>query len=251
MKTPRPASVARRIANVLREEAFRLEDGTLLGTEDELLRRFGLSRNTFRQAAKLLEQEQLLRIRRGVGGGYFVQRPTAQAVAHVTAIYLHARRASLQHLIATSAPLYVATAGMAARRADPAQVALLRDFVEGERAAIDTPMSQADYLRSERRFGEIFHALSANPVLDLFIEIVFDLSKMQSESVWTDEPERIQQSRRMRLRLGEAILDGEAEMAQIAARRWCGAIADWFEADHGAALHRLMSPSQDDRLPAA
>jgi len=127
----------KRVVAAIREEALRLGHDTLLGSEDELVARFGVSRPTFRQAAKLLEQEQLLKIKRGVGGGYFVQRPTGEAVAHVTAVYLHSRSATLQHLILSAAPIYAATAAAAAASSDQAQLQRLREFAAAERASLD------------------------------------------------------------------------------------------------------------------
>jgi len=80
--------VVRRAVNQLRQECIQREPGTLLGQEEELLRRMGISRPTLRQAAALLGQEQLMNVRRGPGGGYFTTRPDISAVVHMAAIWL-------------------------------------------------------------------------------------------------------------------------------------------------------------------
>ena len=75
------SSAVRKIAKALRIESLNSDEGTLLGSEEDMLSRHKVSRPTFRQAAALVAQEQLLTIRRGVGGGYFVTRPKPEAVA--------------------------------------------------------------------------------------------------------------------------------------------------------------------------
>ncbi|MGD9542120.1 MAG: GntR family transcriptional regulator, partial [Methylocystis sp.] len=109
-------SAARRAARQLRTRALTLQDGEFMGSEDELVAALGVSRPTFRQAAKLVEQEQLMRIRRGVGGGFFAMRPSSKAVAHTTAVYLQARQSTLQDAIEASRPLFAEAARLGATR---------------------------------------------------------------------------------------------------------------------------------------
>lgn len=71
------------IARALRNDALRKPEGSLIGSEEELVERYGVSRPTLRQAASLVAQEQLVHVRRGVGGGYFTRRPDSHSVAHM------------------------------------------------------------------------------------------------------------------------------------------------------------------------
>jgi DNA-binding FadR family transcriptional regulator len=228
MKRPRNDTVVRRIANQLREEAFLGEHDALLGSEDELVERYGVSRPTFRLAAKLLEQSQLLKIKRGVKGGYFIQRPTSGAVAHMTAIYLQSRHATAQHLVATTGPLYAVTGRLAAQNLDAEGEQRLRTFVEHERETLDLPMTLSEYMASEHAFGDMFRALSGNAVASLFIEIIFSLAEFQTGVARAWEEGLIEQSRRLRLRVAEAILQRDAELAEVAARSWSATVVAWF-----------------------
>src|SRR5690554_8119325 len=81
-------SAARKAASVLRDHILAGHEGEYLGSESELLERLGISRPTFRQAARLLEHEQLLVIKRGVGGGFYSRRPSIHTVANSAALYL-------------------------------------------------------------------------------------------------------------------------------------------------------------------
>lgn len=58
-------------ASALREIIWSAAEGQLLGSEEDLTAMLGVSRPTVRQVARLLEREGLLKVRRGVNGGYF------------------------------------------------------------------------------------------------------------------------------------------------------------------------------------
>ena len=54
---------------VLRDEILELGDGDWLGSEDGVLERLRISRPTLRQAARVLEAEELLVVKRASTGG--------------------------------------------------------------------------------------------------------------------------------------------------------------------------------------
>src|SRR5262245_8952897 len=101
----RVESAAHRAARVLREEILDRGDGEFLGGEEELMRRLGVSRPTLRQAARLLEQEKALLVRRGVKGGYYARRPDVGSLADAAAFYLRARGTKVWDCFAASEPL--------------------------------------------------------------------------------------------------------------------------------------------------
>src|ERR1700683_4326848 len=80
-----------RTAAKIREAILRRKEGDYLGSEEDLIARYGVSQPTLRQTARLLEQEQLLSVRRGQGGGYYVRRPIISVVARAAASYLRAQ----------------------------------------------------------------------------------------------------------------------------------------------------------------
>src|SRR5215475_11381751 len=94
-------SAPRETADILREEILSRASESeewLLGSEDDMIRTLGVSRPTLRQAARMLEQEELLVVRRGIGGGLFGRRPTAEAVSHIASVYLRAQGAAYDDL---------------------------------------------------------------------------------------------------------------------------------------------------------
>lgn len=77
------ASISKQIAQQLRDAivAGRFKSGERLPTEDELAKRYGVSRATVREALKRLAAQNLVRSRRGPAGGNFVNQPTHEELA--------------------------------------------------------------------------------------------------------------------------------------------------------------------------
>ncbi|MBB5685942.1 FadR/GntR family transcriptional regulator [Sphingobium boeckii] len=62
-----------------------------IGALPDLARSLGVGTATVQQAARVLEHEGLLHVRRGPGGGYFGRRPDAAALERSMAAYLRGR----------------------------------------------------------------------------------------------------------------------------------------------------------------
>lgn len=79
----RPLKMSDQIASQIRRMIARGEiaDGDWLPTEAELIRQFGVSRPTLREAFRLLEGDSFFTIRRGRPGGAQVTLPGPGAVA--------------------------------------------------------------------------------------------------------------------------------------------------------------------------
>lgn len=76
-------SLAKQVADLIRAAILegRLQVDERLPTEEELARRFGISRPTVREALKVLAAQNLIRSRRGPAGGTFVTQPDLDAAA--------------------------------------------------------------------------------------------------------------------------------------------------------------------------
>src|SRR5262245_31908544 len=173
-------SAPRETADTLREQILSRDSDAeewLLGSEDELIQMLGVSRPTLRQAARMLEQEQLLVVRRGIGGGLFGRRPTAEAVSHTASVFLRSQGATWWDLISTQLLLGTECARLAAQNADPAEREGLRGFYDERipRATRDdTPV--AEFLRLSVDFQRRLAELAGSPSLLLFVNVLMDLS---------------------------------------------------------------------------
>ena len=228
------AKVVRR----LREHALSTEAGQLLGSEDQLVETYGVSRPTLRQAAALVAQEQLLMVRRGVGGGYFARRPDTQAVAHMAAIYLQARSTTLGEIIKAIEPIKVEMAALASANRDPAMLEQWREFQERDRQ-VESEGGYREFLRSEREFSRLLGVACGNNVLELFVLTLYEFcaSIRREEDVYRDHPERVHDYWSRRQALVSAILLGDSEMAALTASRCARMVTDWMVEDVARQRH--------------
>jgi DNA-binding FadR family transcriptional regulator len=234
-KAARKPSAVRAAADALRRDAIDREDGELLGAEEDLIRRYGVSRPTLRQAAALVAQENLLRVKRGVGGGYFVSRPDSRAVAHMAAVFLRTRQTRVSEVIGALAPVRIELAKLAAAGTNVEAREEMRQFLAQERAIPDDQIRYRDFLRSEREFGRILGELGGNQVISLFLDILYDFSGMlgRGEDIYVNRPDRVNEYRDKRNRLAEAIIEGDVELSIVAARRCALVAQDWILKDLG------------------
>ena len=72
----------------LREVVLSAKEGALIGSEESLIADLAVSRSTLRQAARLLEREGLLRVKRGINGGYYGSRPDEKTIQTAVSAYL-------------------------------------------------------------------------------------------------------------------------------------------------------------------
>ena len=231
MDSKHTSSVVRKVAFKMRAAALGLSDGDLLGSEDELIERYQVSRPTLRLAANTLVQEQLLRVRRGVGGGYFARVPTTEGVSHAAIGYLLAHGSTMQEIIIAVAPIKVELATLAAGNRDPNLRVELEQF-----AAMALPSDDELYwtfLRSERTFSKILIDMARNRVLGLFLNIVYDMCAQvpPEKDVYRNNPSRIREYWECRNGMVKAILSHDADVAAVFARRCALMVAGWMSKD--------------------
>ena len=230
-----PTSAVDSAARQLRIQALAEPEGTFLGSEEEMIERLGVSRPTLRQASSRVVQENLIRIKRGVGGGYFAARPGSLSVSRMAALYLMSRNAGLYETTAAMKPIRAELAMRAASNPDPELRARLQLFVQAQAEADESQESTEghgyrEFLRSEREFGQILGDMSQNAVLTLMLDILYDFTSQlrRDQDVLINRPDRVRTYRQLRNKLAAAILDSDTEMAELASHRCSGIIEDWM-----------------------
>jgi DNA-binding FadR family transcriptional regulator len=203
-----------------------------------------VSRPTLRQAARILEREQLITVRRGANGGLFSQRPTSQAVADMASVYLRSVRTTVRDVVHMHGTLSREAIQFAARNPSAQERARLLDWVEATEAD--------ERVRDPRRFselsiefGRVLGSITASPTLALFTDVIATLAMapVSIRSRLFEDPHRIETTRAYQLELGRAIRDGDAERA-LAAQRCQQAVAlGWIQPD---GLSAEFGPSPQD-----
>ena len=105
------------LAGELRERILtgELAEGDLLPAERELVKQAQMSRATVREALRILEVQNLVRVKAGRGGGAFVQRPTTKSMSSSVSMLIRGRRIKLVDLMETREALEPFCAELAAR----------------------------------------------------------------------------------------------------------------------------------------
>src|SRR6202040_3735301 len=104
------------LANELRERILNgeLAEGVSLPAERDLVKQTQMSRATVREALRILEVQNLVRIKAGRAGGAFVQRPTTKSMANSVNMLIRGRGIKLVDLMETREALQPFCAELAA-----------------------------------------------------------------------------------------------------------------------------------------
>lgn len=106
-------------ADLLRERIFACEPGEQIGSLPELAQETGVGIVTVQQAARILEHEGLLEVRRGPGGGYFGRRPDSATLERSLAAYMRSKPASQREILDITSLLFNELCAAAAGCTDP------------------------------------------------------------------------------------------------------------------------------------
>ncbi|HEY4333272.1 MAG TPA: FCD domain-containing protein [Ilumatobacteraceae bacterium] len=234
------SSAAAETANVLRESILENpadKDEWFLGSEDDLVSSLGVSRPTLRQGLRLLEQEQLVAVRRGVGGGIFARRPSIEGVAHTASVFLRSEGTTYGDLIRTLSVLCAQCAHMVAENPDPAVRQRLLDFVERRAAEPAERVSARDFVRKSGEFEILLATLSGSATMRLFVSVLIDLALPTAAHIMAN-PEDRKTGMKNHLAVARAIADGNAPLASRRLRVHLEHLLDL--ADEAASLLRLF-----------
>lgn len=200
----------------LRDLVFAREPEALIGSLPELARLLGVGIVTVQQAARILEHEGLLDVRRGPGGGYYGQRPDEAALERSLAAYLRMHPSSYGEMLDITTLLFRELVAAAAACDDEAFRTGLRACVgridacasEDEMAAVETQFQDQLFRMVNRPFFQLITHIALSMAVSEFghsggLAINFGL-------------ERWRESRRVII---DAILRRDPELARFEANR--------------------------------
>jgi GntR family transcriptional repressor for pyruvate dehydrogenase complex len=224
--------VSETVSKQIRQAIFsgRIAPGHKLPSEREMAEQFATSRVALREALRSLEQEGLIHIRRGFGGGAFVAEfdQALRALADSLNTVVKLGQAGSGHLTEVRSMLEPVMVRLAASRASEEDIRAMRAVVE----------AQEDELRSgvlSRKFDMEFHRVVANachnPVLSMVIAAINNAIR--------DAIYRSKLTRRMR----EQVVGYHRKLFEAISRQDADLAARIME-EHVVAVQRHVSASE-------
>jgi DNA-binding FadR family transcriptional regulator len=212
---PRARRPVQTTADRLRDMIFAAQPDTRIGSLSGLAGQLGVGIVTVQQAARILEHEGLLEVRRGPGGGYYGQRPGAEALERSLAAYLRSESASWAEVLDMTSLLFNELAAAAARCADESLRAELRDFLAKVEAAPDEPTTAG----LEGELQDLLFRMVDRPLFEMLTRVTLGIASTRSEEDRRGALFALRHWKTGRRRIIAAILEGDEELARFEANR--------------------------------
>jgi GntR family transcriptional repressor for pyruvate dehydrogenase complex len=168
----------------------KIEPGDRLPTEQELLRNFGVSRLTIREALCGLETIGLLKVNPGLGGGAVVTDVGVETARDGLVNFIFDKNFTIQHLTDVRLNFEPTAARKAANAMSAEKKQELRDILNDCRKKIRAKDEPASLRRLEIYFHTAIIKSTSNPILILLHEFVEYLlwdvkTKLKTDSVFS------------------------------------------------------------------
>ena len=170
----RDPKLAERIAAAIEADVLRegWPVGKVIGSEDQLAARYGVGRAVIREAIRLAEHRQVVRMRRGRSGGLAVVEPDASAVTESLAIFLEYAQADIDDLIDARTVLEAYSAAAAAGvHLDKGRLRALREAARQPQGCLAGSAGPGPGL-----VHQLVAEATGNAALSLFIQVIASLS---------------------------------------------------------------------------
>lgn len=224
MKESRAAKPHKRLiqdsTSKLRELILSREPDAQIGSLNEVAQILGVGIVTVQQAARILEHEGLLAVRRGPGGGYYGKRPDAGALQRSLAAYMRVHGLGYRDGLEMSLLLDCEIIPAAARCRDEA----LRHAMSALLIHVDACDSVENRSALETRLRELLHEMAAHPLAEFLLRVTATFYHAEPASGTNDPvfttPDAVAVWKVGKRRMMEAIVDGDVERAQFEAERY-------------------------------
>ncbi len=181
----------------------RLPAGAVLPSESELTDMYGLSRGSVREGLRLLEQDGLIEIKRGPGGGIRARQPNISNAGYAASLRMSMMETTARELISFRLQVEPYAAELAATNATAEQ---RKDLVRI--AAADPHLSGGN-----ADFHVVLAAMTCNGVLQLTMEMLNSAIEMQVKVEESSE-EDISSAQRAHVKIAQFVADGNGPRAR-------------------------------------
>jgi DNA-binding FadR family transcriptional regulator len=230
------SQVARRIIADLAAAGWPRDQ--IVGSEPELLERYGVSRAVFREAIRLVEHLHVARMRRGPGGGLLVMDPSAAAGTDALAIYLYAVGAEVDEVLAARRALEEFAAEVAPARLRPADADALRELVARE---------VSGRRHDHRELHQLVAVATGNPAVAFFVEVLNRATRLYLPADSRVQGDDRATSTTAHVAIVDAVLAGDGGLARGRMRKHLAAEVAFVHARRPSRRHLLGLTADADR----
>jgi DNA-binding FadR family transcriptional regulator len=233
-RTPTPAWRGEKPALIAEDLRRRILGGELadhesLGTELNLVDRYGVSRPCLREALRILETEGFVTVRRGAGGGVTVHAPAQRITARTAAMYLQAQNVPLSDVHdarASIEPFAARTLAEARRTQRTDALRRLTELIDQQEQDVE---DAAAFGSANAAFHHLLVSLAGNRTLAILTEVLDEIVT-SAVDVTALAADRSVEERRRGIRSQRHLLDliatGDGEGAEAHWRRHLVAVGD-------------------------
>lgn len=200
----------------LREMIMASPPDAQIGGLSDLAQGLGVGVVTVQQAARILEHEGLLEVRRGPGGGYYGRRPTEAALERSVAAYLRMDGARYQEIFEMMSLLECELAPSAARSDDE----VLRERLRSALAELDQSHTIERQVAVEEAIYGVLFRMVDRPLISLLGRVTVQAYRAKPHASMLLDPDGVAAWRHGRRRVLEAILMRDEERARFEAGRY-------------------------------
>ena len=223
------SSLVRRTADILRQEILRVlpRGRVFLGSELDLIRRLDVSRPTFRQAARLLQHEQLLLIKRGANGGFFSDSPSEEVVTRMASVFLRTKGTTLQQINEACGPLITEGLIIIAGNGDSGVRRRVHAFWT-EASARNFESDARARARLVLDFEKLIGELCGNPALSMMLNVMREIIRSHQFDYFDMNVQRTTEYLTFVEKIATAVLDGDIDICRIVCQRFFAGVDNWL-----------------------
>ncbi len=214
-KTPGRKQIVQVTAERLRERIYKLEPDQQIGSLPDIARDLGVGIVTVQQAARILEHEGVLEVRRGPGGGYYGRRPDMADLERVLSAFMRSEPASWREVLDITSLLFNRLCAAAARCDD----AGFRDTLRAVAVKISSCEDSSLIGPLESELQEVLFRMVERPLFELLTRVALGASSPSPADNAMAEPFGLDRWKDGRRRIIDAILRQDPELAHFEANR--------------------------------
>jgi DNA-binding FadR family transcriptional regulator len=199
----------------LRDIILANDPNTQIGSLPELARHLGVGIVTVQQAARILEHQGLLEVRRGPGGGYYGKRPDEATLERALMAYIHLQGPAYDEAREIVWLLSCELASVAAECIDEQ----IRDELRALADRIDGSDGEAQRFALEQDIHMLLRKMVDRPLITLLQHVTMGLYKDNPLTRLVKSREDVAIWKTGRHRLIDAILANDSDRARFEADR--------------------------------